>query len=442
MSEFDILQIGSLIRKARKERGLRLEDIADENISPATVSNIERGVPHVSTDKVIYLLEKLGLTMDDIPQILESAQEELDDLKLQLTSIESLLGHENPTELLFILDSLKVNDDHKLSSYVYFLRGKCFIEQSNWNKAERAFLNAIRLSASNPFGKESNIEARSFVELGRCYYFRNDLIQALQYTESAADAFVEDGDHQQLKYIINLNKARYLEKLGRLGEAMKVVNLLWNDIDQMSDTLALHLYEIRINVLKRTKMYEDAIKYAKEGINLARLNGDNLSLFYLWTALGGTYLTMKNLKKSEVCLKTALKLGDPKYKNVLIEVYSKLSIVYMEQGLWEEAQKLLSKAEKMTEETDVISSFFTYLVIGDFHKKQNQTKKAVYYYQKSLNLAKKYSLKKLEYKALFRLAQLKRNESKEEFASYLENMYEVAVSLEKIGDGGDYSEIL
>lgn len=36
MSEFDILQIGSLIRKVRKERGLRLEDIADDNISPAS----------------------------------------------------------------------------------------------------------------------------------------------------------------------------------------------------------------------------------------------------------------------------------------------------------------------------------------------------------------------------------------------------------------------
>lgn len=47
MSLSHVNEVGSIIRKVRRERGLRLEDLADENIFPATISNIERGVSHV-----------------------------------------------------------------------------------------------------------------------------------------------------------------------------------------------------------------------------------------------------------------------------------------------------------------------------------------------------------------------------------------------------------
>lgn len=48
-----LTEIGHIIRMVRKSRGLRLEDLADENISPATISNVERGVAHVKQEKVI-----------------------------------------------------------------------------------------------------------------------------------------------------------------------------------------------------------------------------------------------------------------------------------------------------------------------------------------------------------------------------------------------------
>ncbi|MDN4592397.1 tetratricopeptide repeat protein [Polycladomyces subterraneus] len=443
MSEFDILQIGSLIRKVRKESGLRLEDIADENISPATVSNIERGVPHVSMDKVMYLLEKLGLTMDDIPQILESEENELDRLKLRLLSIESMLDYADPNELLSLLNDLQLSDDHKYAAHVHYLRGKCYTKKPDWKKAEKCFLNAIRLSATNSYGRKDNIEARSFNDLGICYYFQNDLIQALQYTENAADAFNEDGEFKQLKHVINCNRARYLEKLGRFGEAMKVVNESWRYLHEMDNHTALHFYDIRVILLKRSKMYDEAIQYAKEGIELARLNSDNISLFYLWKSLGSTYLSMNELYNAEICFKSALTIGCPQSKNSLVEAYTKLSIVYIKQKNWIKAKELLDKAELLAKAANVVPAFFVYLVSGDFYKEQSNSVKAIELYEKALDLARKYNQKRLEHKVLFRLAQLKKNENKEEFAAYLENMYEVAVTLEKeMSDGGDYGDIL
>ena len=61
MNSLELHEIGEIIRRVRKKRGFQLEDLADEKISPATISNIERGVPHVSYQRAMYLLEKLNL---------------------------------------------------------------------------------------------------------------------------------------------------------------------------------------------------------------------------------------------------------------------------------------------------------------------------------------------------------------------------------------------
>ncbi|MFS8514779.1 MAG: helix-turn-helix domain-containing protein, partial [Planifilum fulgidum] len=91
MDPLEIREIGEVIRKVRKERGMRLEDLADEHISPATISNIERGVPHVSKDKVNYVLDKLGLSLDRLPEMMTREQKKLEDIRLQLTAVESLI---------------------------------------------------------------------------------------------------------------------------------------------------------------------------------------------------------------------------------------------------------------------------------------------------------------------------------------------------------------
>ena len=87
----EMREIGEVIRKVRKERGMRLEDLADEHIFPATISNIERGVPHVSKDKVAYVLDKLGLSLDRLPEMMAGTREQkkLEDIRLQLTRLRA-----------------------------------------------------------------------------------------------------------------------------------------------------------------------------------------------------------------------------------------------------------------------------------------------------------------------------------------------------------------
>src|SRR5690554_2865525 len=80
LNSIQINEIGELIRKRRREQGLRLEDLADENISPATISNIERGVPYVHQEKVRYVLSKLRLNPEDLPKLLLGEQQSMERL--------------------------------------------------------------------------------------------------------------------------------------------------------------------------------------------------------------------------------------------------------------------------------------------------------------------------------------------------------------------------
>ncbi|MFD1425567.1 transcriptional regulator with XRE-family HTH domain [Kroppenstedtia sanguinis] len=70
MGQLSFPEVGEIIGKIRRERGLRLEDLADENISPATISNLERGASHVRQEKMSYLLKKLDIPLERLPEML------------------------------------------------------------------------------------------------------------------------------------------------------------------------------------------------------------------------------------------------------------------------------------------------------------------------------------------------------------------------------------
>lgn len=112
MKQLALHEIGEVIRKVRKDRGLRLEDLADENISPATVSNIERGVAHVSPEKISYLLEKLNLPMRKLPEMLMKEQEKLKKVKFELLSIATLRRIGLIDEALKRLDALNLDENN------------------------------------------------------------------------------------------------------------------------------------------------------------------------------------------------------------------------------------------------------------------------------------------------------------------------------------------
>ncbi|MFC4076317.1 tetratricopeptide repeat protein [Salinithrix halophila] len=410
----------------RKSRGLRLEDLADEGISPATISNIERGIAHVNSSKVYYLVQKLGLNMSEIPSILMEQEEELKDLKLTLDSIEAIISMGKYDEAMTKLEEIKIEDHHPYSAILHYIKGKCYAGMKKWNRAERSFSMAISLANQNR--DQENIEAASFAELGLCCYRQNEIEKALEFTESGLDAFQESGGRGYVKYVLLRNKAVYLERLGRVNEGLRVIQEAWDQIDQIDESATvLNLYSARAELLRMAGQNEEAIKYAQEGLELSRRNKNYQCMFDMWTIMGSVYTSEVQWEKAERCFYTALaSQGLLESEKALTDTYVWLGILYTEQKKWAKAKTYLEKAVTNAEaHNDAPKLTYALRIMGDYFKQQGKKDEAIPYYQKALKLARSYGYKKNQSQILFRLSQCYQETDRQEFEKCLLNMYEV-----------------
>ena len=432
MNPLTINELGEVIRKVRKERGLRLNDLADENISQATISNIERGVPHVHSDKVQYLLEKLEI-QDKLPELLMGEQQELQDIQFRLLTVESQIKVEQYEQALKQLEELALDDDHPYAAEVTYWKGRIFFEQGKLKRAERTLYQAIRLAGLSPYGNKSNVEALSFNELSICSFFQNNMEEALRFANSGLDAFEKTGENQEIKHILIRNKALYLERMDRLTEGLKVVQDHWHLLSQMKQAgNVLGFYWVRAEMLRRSGLWEEAEKYAREGLKLAQLNFNYDSMFDQWTLLGSIYMATKEWNKSEACFNVAASIRVKlTFKRKVAMTYTRLGILYLRQEKWKKAKEFLEKAIKYAEKhNDSANLIDALLASGDLYLAQDKAKDAIPYLQHAAKLARKHKYKQKEYKAWFRLARAWKETDEQEFIICTRNMYEVQEELE------------
>lgn len=438
MDPLEMREIGEVIRKVRKERGMRLEDLADDHISPATISNIERGVPHVSRDKVIYVLDKLGLSMERLPEMMDGEQKKLEDIRFQLTAIESLLEAKVTKSAAEKLESLQLDDDHPYAPHYYCLRGRYFLLERKWTRAEKALSNAIRLSDGNPQAEQMNIKANAYIELSLVGYYQNDMDRAVHYADQGLEAFNPEGDLKHAKYVLLRNKGIYLERMGRVVQALRIVDEVWpelGNIDQAETVLSF--YWLRSELLRRCGVLDEAMKYAQEGIKFARKNRVWIGLFDLWVVLGTIYMDRKEWDHARTCFEVALSFqGSFSNEDGLITAYTRIGLLNIKTEEWEQAQPFLEKAIQKGEELNNVPRLITALLtMGEFYRLQGKYREAVPYYQKAEKLAKKRNLKKKEYEAWYRLSQCWKDVDQEEFRRCTENMFIIQMELEKREEG-------
>lgn len=204
-------EMGEIIRKVRKEKGLRLQELADNNISPATISNIERGRSGVKFDKIEYLFEKLDIHMDKLTELLHKDKSETQEIENKLFVIETKRDIGMEEEALEELKGINLPHDHQYAATVSYLMGKCYVSLGKLSRAERHLYEAIRLSKNHPYGTRSNIEADAFNYLAICSYRQDEIERALTYTNSGIDAFNPEGERGELIHILQVNRVNYLK---------------------------------------------------------------------------------------------------------------------------------------------------------------------------------------------------------------------------------------
>jgi tetratricopeptide (TPR) repeat protein len=427
MKQLALHEMGEIIRKVRKERGLRLEDLADENISPATVSNIERGVAHVSPEKITYLLDKLNLPQHRLPEMMVKEQNDLEKIKFQFLIISTLEAMDEIDEALQQLENLEIDDNHPYIAQAYYYKGQCYLRKNKWKQAERAFYNALRSSQQSNY-KDSNMESASYLMLGYTHYKLNRLEEALDYTDHGLRSFEEKGENQFIKFHLVRNKALILRKTNRITEGIRIIEEIWPTLSHATDLeTTLSFYILRAEFLYLSGLTKEAIRYATSGIRIAKRNQHFQSLIELWTILGIVHLEENNYESAETSLQIALKI-EPKLTDddPYLSPYYQLGRLYLKQNKPQEAYQYLhsglSLAEKSHHYEETVQLLY---LLGQSCVKTEKFDEAVGFYQRGIELLPQTDHPEWEARFWYGLAQCWDGRDEEKFAQCLHKLYQL-----------------
>lgn len=417
-------EMGEVIRKVRKERNLRLEDLADQNISPATVSNIERGVTGVSSEKITYLLKKLNISPTQASYLFTKEQDRFKEIEFKLQVIHSLYKMNLVDEALVNIKELHVDENHPLASHLYYHMGKCYALLKKWNKAEKALLTGLRILKEYPC--TDNMEPAIYLILGISSYLQNNLEQALIYTNNGISTLSPEKKNMHIKYDLYCNKGIFLQRLNRNTEGICLIRDIWKEVHLIEDIKTLlTLYWLRAEFSRVSGLLDEATDFALKGLDIASRNEQFHSMCDLWTVLGTVYTTTQKWQFAEIAFSMALKLENYSKKDKrLIAVHLSLGLLYMAQSKNKDAYESLSTAIHYAEEHNDFPRLSTALItMGNLCQSMNNKEDAIHFYNKALHLVTKYRYVNKELNIWLGLAQCYDGEDKNQFDNCMQQMY-------------------
>ncbi|MBA4544385.1 MULTISPECIES: helix-turn-helix domain-containing protein [Thermoactinomyces] len=395
-----------ILRKRRKEKNLRQEDIS--GLSPATISNIERGrIEEVSRETILYYLGMLDLkNIDELTTLVNIEAEKIDNLASRLESIEAMIDDKNHDEADKLLTQIDIEKFHPLTPFVHFLKGRCFYERKEVDKAEENYHSAIRLCKQQKLEPRDNIVAICYNELSILCYNQNNINKALEYADKGLNEFNENKEKKDIKYALYNNKILCLLKRSETDMASQILNEVWPMIPEIdSIRVILNLYKFKSIILRQKRDYDTATQICKEGIEIARRNRNQNRHLDLLNVLGSIYLLEKKYEKAEQHFMIVLE-SDPKqkYTRRLVDAHTYLGLLYTSQKQLELADYHLAKAIELGRNIhDIYRLTKALIVYGNYFLSQRKYEKAASFYEEAAELTEKYSYKHRQHTALLNL---------------------------------------
>lgn len=437
-------EMGDVFKLARLN--LKGKDISQEalaansngKISTGTISHIENGGYRVSRDKLEYWSSVVNVDLEEL--LAKNPVEEIteEDLRFELIAIEHTLDRVDIEEGWRRLNQLNLTKDSPLISTVFYLKGKYYSKKKTWNQAHACFTRAIDIEKAHSVRSKNNIISACFHELSRVAQYENDLRSALKYTQNGLDEFVKNGDRKYYLYHLLVSKVIYLKNLNRIEEALVALNELNKQkCDIETTSVLLNMADLQAELLNRTERYEEATKYALEGIELARIESNYDRLFDLWTVLGTSYMNLKQWKKAERCFLEALKLKDKiKRESLPVTTYKQIGELYSILDKTEKAIDNLKKAVKLGKETnDALRTCEALISLGDCYFKQSNFKSAESEYEQALALAEQHSFSAQEDILIIKLVCCYTTQGSDKFKLFADRLVTILVRLQGRGEG-------
>ncbi|WP_054950412.1 tetratricopeptide repeat protein [Numidum massiliense] len=368
----DPISLGSLIRQRRKALGLTLNDLANENISVPTISNIERGITgNVVSDKVAYIREKLGLTDEMVEQMMQKTEVEQERFARQLSFIRHLteleLYDEARKEVSALEKDERLNDFPLYATTAQLLKGIVLRKQGQWERAKKALNQVLRLLQEEDLDDATNLAAEAYFNLSIAFVLGDqDYVQGIAYTDKALEAFRDDGEETELKGRILYNKANCHFHLEQYGEAFRYAMEARGACEKGYDIKHLLLtYNLEATALKRQYLYDQAIAVFQQAIDLTRKN-------YVDPWIGSVlYLNLGDAHYHKKMYDQALRYYDISYKlcnkandqDILATLYFSYGEVYYETNQFAKATEYVNKAAELAQKFDLSSEYLQLLLL-------------------------------------------------------------------------------
>jgi tetratricopeptide (TPR) repeat protein len=438
----DRKKLGKFLKQRRLEKDLTQEALADENISPATISQIERGNKKVSKQKILYLCKLLEIETND------SAEEEVEKtMQYEQILLSRLKRIENNIDLVDAKKGLKqlnkiLNESprqltEKAKAFIYYLKGRAYIQKGKLNPEKRKMISAeknlkrsIRIAEKNPDLNDTNIRVLAYHELGRLYYFKNQFKDALGMVEKGLESFVVSDSRQYVKPILQISKAIYLEKLDMTLDALKVLEAMWKDINAIHNIqVILNMYETRAVVLGKMYRHEEAIKYCNKGIEIARINEVFDRSLDLWTVRGSLYSELGELDEAEDSLLAALDLESTvSKKSLFVATYIELGKLNLKKRSYSDAVDYLQRAAALAKETNNMKGLSQALnSLGDCFYHQNMIDRAFSFYKEAYQIATAHDFRGVIKDVIVQLVQCSKELNDPLYPNYVDKLVAIEV---------------
>lgn len=301
-------RLGKMDSQSAKKRGYRLEDLADGDLSTATISNIERGVPRVRSEKIACLLKKLGL--DKKEWFEGKTKGKRSGMKAVIFAAENLLKAGYPAEALMELEGYSGNKENDILKLRYdLIKGNALKQLGKLSEAEGYFHAAIRGYHETFLSPGGNEEAEAFCSLGELYGERQDWGQALLFTESGLDSYDPAKGNLRLFWTLRRNQARFLWKTGRAWEALNALQKEWKDIEELPylDEVLI-FYRLRARLHLVLGEFDHAFRFAWDGLHKAVAESQMIRIYELARTLAEGCIRLQKWDRAEGCIRLLFRL--------------------------------------------------------------------------------------------------------------------------------------
>jgi tetratricopeptide (TPR) repeat protein len=393
-------KIGPILRKRRTEMGLRIHDLADEQISKSTISNAERGLPIVTEAMYEYLLEKLELT-HSLQSMLEESEQQEKEAKEALLALESMIStdpEESLQKLQYIQHTYDIQKNTPLYALHTFLLGRCAFEQKKWEKSKTYLHEVVERTKQQSSLTSTNLFSACMNDLGRIAFYENQVEDALRYTTDGLAYLDNNGERTHYQFHLLLNKGIYLEKMREPERALEAIQELDREILKLSSIYEV-LYIVHVDVIVQMhnmyaslymelQMYQKALEYAKKAVQISRKNKYFRNLMNSQTYLGIIYANSGETQKAEKCFLDTLELEKRvEFDDHLPFAYVELGELYIKQKNWEKAETILKQALHISlRNEDFIHLIECTIKLGDCFVEQKKYEQAIPYYLKAEEL--------------------------------------------------------